>query len=319
MNTLRNNRTIPVSIALAIIAVIVIAAALVITLQNNQKKKYISAMEQYNAAQEQQVNTVFERIESNLAKIREKENLIRQGFTNDENMNNMSAEERIQHEIEFIDYLIDENNRLIADLNQQIDDKDSKLKHFEGAVRDLRSKIDKYQKDVAGLITEKEALQANLSETTRDRDKLAAYVDTLINEVVTKSFEIDDQKKLVTEKENDLNRAYYAVGTYKELRDKNILQKEGGFLGINRVTTLTGNPAEELFHEIDIREVTKIPVFSKRWEIVTGQDPSSYELSYEADQAEWLNIKDPGKFWKKTNYLVIVVRDKDDSELVLSR
>jgi hypothetical protein len=276
-------------------------------------------MKQYNSAQESQINAVFERIEANLAKIREKESMINQGFTTVDKNDNLSAEEKIQHEIEFIEYLLEENNRLIAGLNMQIEEKDSKLKNFEGTVRDLKSRVNKYQQDVAVLITEKEALQANLHETTLAKNKLAAKVDTLNQEIVVKSNEILDQKRLVIEKDYDLNRAYYTVGTYKDLRDRNILQKEGGFLGINRVTTLTGNPDKDLFLEVDIRDVVKIPVLTKHWEIVTGQDPSSYELSYDADQMEWINITDPEKFWKKTNYLVIVIRDKDASELALSR
>ncbi|MCU0370347.1 MAG: hypothetical protein MUC31_02940 [Bacteroidales bacterium] len=318
MNTIRN-RNVPLGITIALIAVIIMAAALVITVQYNQKKKYTAAMEEFNAAQENHINAIFDRIESNLAKIREKESMISQGFSTTEKNDNLGREERIQHEIEFIEYLLAENNRLIADLNMQIDERNSRLKHYESTVKELKSRIDKYQQDVAVLITEKEALQASLNETTISRNKLAATVDTLNHEIVLKSNEIIDQKKLLIDKDNDLNRAYYAVGTYKELRDRNILQKEGGFLGINRVTSLTGNPDEELFHEIDIREVAKVPIFSKRWEIVTGQDPSSYELSYDAGQLEWLQITDPEKFWKKTNYLVIVIRDKDDDELTLSR
>ena len=319
MKTIRNNKNIPLGILVSLIAVIVMAAAIVITVQYNQKKKYVATMEEYNAAQESQINAVFERIEANLAKIREKESMINQGFTTVDKNDNLSAEERIQHEIEFIEYLIEENNRLIADLNMQIDSKDSKLKNIESTVRDLKSRINKYQEDVAVLIAEKETLQANLNETTLAKNRLSAKVDTLNYEIVMKSNEIIDQKKIVLERESDLNRAYYVVGTYKDLRDRNILQKEGGFLGINRVTTLTGNPDKELFHEVDIRDVTKIPVFTKHWEIVTGQDPASYELSLDAEQLEWINITDPEKFWRKTNYLVIVIRDKDSDELALSR
>jgi len=137
--------------------------------------------------------------------------------------------------------------------------------------------------------------------------------------MVTKSNEILDQKRLVIEREAALNTAYYAVGPYKTLRDKEIIKKEGGFLGINRETTLTGNPDEELFHEIDIRDITKIPVFAKKWDIVSGQDASSYELVYDNENMEWIHITDPEKFWKKSKYLVVVIREKDYDELALSR
>jgi hypothetical protein len=319
MNTLKNKKTIPLSYGILIIAVIAIAAAVLVYVQYDQKKKFIATTEEFNAAKESYVMSVFDRIEANLAKITEKESMIRQGFTSNDNNSNLNPEERIQAEIDYIQSLIDENNELIANLNQQIDEKDSRLNKYENTVKDLKSRITEYQENVNLLVAEKEALQFNLSETITAKNRLSAKVDTLSNEIVLKSNEVLDQKRLVVEKEAALNTAYYAVGPYKTLRDKEIIQKEGGFLGINRETTLTGNPDEDLFHEIDIRDISKIPVFAKKCEIITGQDPSSYELEYKDDQLTWIKITDTEKFWKKSKYLVIVIRDKDYDELALSR
>jgi flagellar biosynthesis chaperone FliJ len=319
MNTLKNKKTIPLNFGILIILLIAIAAAVLVYVQYDQKMKFIAATEESTAAKDSYVMSVFERIESNLAKIREKESVIRQDFTSADNDSNLGPEEKIQNEIDYIGSLIDENNRLIASLNQQVDEKDSRMKKYEITVKDLKSRISEYQENVDVLLAEKEALQFNLSATTTAKNRLAARVDTLNNEITRKSSELTDQKLLVISKDNDLNKAYYAIGTYKELRDKNILQKEGGFLGINRVTSLTGNPDEELFQVIDIRDITKIPLIAKRWEIVTGQDPSSYELACDNNQSEWIQISDPEKFWKKSKYLVIVIRDKENDELALSR
>ena len=103
------------------------------------------------------------------------------------------------------------------------------------------------------------------------------------------------------------------------MRDLDILQKEGGVLGINRVKTLASDPDTDLFHEIDTRNVIKIPVVANRWKIITGQDPESYELQNINDRTEWIHITDPEKFWKKSNLLVIVVPENALSELASSR
>ena len=319
MNTLRKNRTIPLSLAVLLMAIIVIIAGLVVTVQYNQQKKLIAASEKLNDSQQSQVMATFARIESNLAKIREKESMIRQDFQSSDNYSNLGPEERIQHEIEYIQYLIDENNQLIAGLNQQVAEKDEKLKEYRGTLKDLQSRISRYQEDVNLLMAEKVALQHNLDEATVANNKLSGRIEDMNNEIIQKSNELTDQKLMVIQKDNDLNKAYYAIGPYKELRDKEILQKEGGFLGINRVTTLTANPDLSLFNEIDIREVSKIPVFAKSWEIVTGQDPSSYEREYVNENLEWIKITDREKFWKKSNYLVIVIREKNPDELAFSR
>jgi predicted RNase H-like nuclease (RuvC/YqgF family) len=214
---------------------------------------------------------------------------------------------------------MDENNKLIASLSQQVADKDSRIKKYESTVKDLKTRITKYQSDMDALLVEKEALQYNLNEATAANNRLTARVDTLGNEIVYISNELENQKQVNIQKENDLNTAYVAVGHYKELRDKNVIQKEGGFLGINKVTTLKGNPNEEVFNEIDIREATVIPVSAKRWQIVTGQDPSSYDLNIVEDRLESIKITDPQKFWKKSKYLVVVIRDKDSDDLASSR
>lgn len=316
---MKTRKTIPLNLALLVVILIAAVATIIIFVQFDQKKKIVAATELSKAEQESYVMTVFDRIESNLAKISEKESMIRKDFTTNDNSGTLSPEERIQHEIEFIEHLIEENNMLIASLNKQVKDQDSRLQDYESTVRDLKSRVNEYQVYLDKLTAEKQALQAYLDETTADRNRLSARVDTLNSEIAQTTKDLTEWINKTIEKEDELNTAYYAIGPYKVLRDKEILHKEGGFLGINRVTTLTGNPDPELFHEIDIRDITQIPVYAKRWEIVTGQDPSSFELSYDNNEVNWITITDPAKFWNKTKYLVIVIRDKEDSELALSR
>ena len=71
--------------------------------------------------------------------------------------------------------------------------------------------------------------------------------------------------------------------------------------------------------EIDTREVTDIPVDARRCEIITGQDPSSYTLVYANEKVSSIKITDPSKFWGKTNYLVVVVRESNFDETAYSR
>jgi len=319
MNTIKNYKTIPLSWAIIISLIIAIAAAVTIYVQYDQHKQFIAANEELLKANESQVLSVFDRIESNLAKIREKESLIKQDFTSPEIYGNMGPEERIQHEIEFIQHLMDENNALISDLYQRIEEKDSRLTKYEGTIKDFKTRISQYQSDLDKLFAENKSLQVSLEETTMAKNMLTAKVDTLNEDIAQKATEIEKQKLKVIERENALNTAYYAIGPYKELRDKNIIQKEGGFLGINRVKTLTGNPDPSLFQQVDIREIKKIPVFAKDWEIVTGQDPTSYVKEYINENLEWITITDPEKFWKKSKYLVIVIREKNADDLAFSR
>lgn len=310
-----------VSLRVVILLVILIAAggASIALFQYEQRQKYIRATETAWAENEAHVNSIFTRIESNLAKIRERESMIHKNFATPDDYSGLAPTERIQNEIDFIDHLLSENNYLIAKLNEQLENKDTRLKGVEAANRDLKARISKYQEEVNLLLAEKEALQRSYDESVQYSRTLANKVDTLGREVSMKSQEIENQKILLDQKEKSLNKAYYAIGSYKSLRDMDILQKEGGFLGINRVMTLTDDPDVHLFQEIDTREVKKIPVMAERWEMVTGHDPNSFELQYDNKKTEWIHITDPEKFWKKSKYLVIVIRESDFNELAASR
>jgi DNA repair exonuclease SbcCD ATPase subunit len=269
-------------------------------------------------AREKAVMDSYDRIESNLAKISQHENMIRQNMTNAENTSNLAPEERIQNEISMIEQLINENNLLIANLNSKIDEKDKRLAGYSKTVKDLQARVSEYKDMVDALVADKQELQRNLDETSIAKSNLVKVSD-LGNEVAHKKTVIEDQNQQLLEKELRLNTAYYTVGTYKELHDQNIVEKEGGFLGINREKTLANGLDHSKFTEIDTREVTEIPVDAKRCDIITNQDPATYSLVYENEKVSKIKITDPAKFWGKSRYLVVVVRESNFDETADSR
>jgi len=313
------NRKMSLPLALILMVLIATAGVVAFYLELSDKQKQLASAEQAMLNQQNHVMAVYDQIEANLASIREHESMISKDFTGPEKSSDMVPEERIQNEINYIKYLIDENNKLIASLNEQIDKKNSRIAGYQKTVKDFQAKVAEYQEQLDQLVAEKEALKSDLDNTMQAKNHLASQVDQLGNEVVMKNGIIDEQNKKLLDKELALHTAYYRIGNYKTLRDQQILEKEGGVLGINRVTTLTENPDPDLFQRIDTREVTRIPIDARHWEIVTGHDPASYKLEYEDNTAEYIDITDPEKFWSKSQYLVIVVRDNDYNELASSR
>ena len=313
----RNNLT--RNIILVVVSLIAAAGIIVAYVQYDQKNAYIEKTTAENVSREKRIMESYDRIESNLAKINQHESMIQQDMAGAENTSNLAPEERIQYEIDMIEQLISENNRIIAALHDQINEKDTRLASYERTVKDLKARVTEYHAMVDALVADKEALQKNLDETILVRDNLQVEVSNLNSDVAHKTGLIADQKQMLLEKERDLHTAYYAVGTYKSLRDRNIVDKEGGFLGINQVKILTNDLENEKFKEIDTREVTVIPVDAKKCEIVTDQDPSSYTILYSNDKVNSIKIIDAEKFWKKSKYLVIVVRESNYDEVAASR
>jgi len=306
------------NIFLFLITVIAAAGIIVALQQYDQKRNFMEEANKLQAAQEEYMLAAFDRIESNLTQIREHEGMIHHNLTNVEHGTDPDPEARIQHEINFIEQLLNENNLLINSLNDQLNDKDKRIEGFERMEKELRKKLDEYKASVAVLVAEKEQMQRILDSLIEEKKQLVTRMDILDQEIAQQTATIEQQNRQLSEKELMLHTAYYAVGSYKSLKDRKILEKEGGFLGINQVKILSNELDPVHFNRIDTRVVTEIPVDARHCEIITGQDPSSYQLINHQNRVESIRITDPLRFWEKTKYLVIVVRD-NNSELAQAR
>src|SRR5690606_23582766 len=107
----------------------------------------------------------------------------------------------------------------------------------------------------------------------------------------------------------ELNKAYWVQGTFKELKENEVLEKEGGFLGfIGKNKTIKKNLNVESFTELDIRETEIIPLNAKKVEMISEHSDNSYRLIYQDDLVSYLKIENPEEFWKLTRFAVIEVK-----------
>jgi hypothetical protein len=116
-----------------------------------------------------------------------------------------------------------------------------------------------------------------------------------------------NQENVILEKTGQLNTAYYATGTTKELVAENVLAKDGGFLGLGKSEVLKDDFNANKFNKIDITTTTTIPISGTKAELVTNHPSDSYVL--EGDNGEDLDrlvIVDPSRFWNSSKYLVVV-------------
>ncbi len=95
--------------------------------------------------------------------------------------------------------------------------------------------------------------------------------------------------------------------TKKELKNNNIITAEGGFIGIGKNKKLADDFNEDFFTQIDIREVTLIPIpGTKKATVVTTHGTDSYKLVGKGDDRV-LEIVDIEAFWKSSKHLVIII------------
>lgn len=314
-----NRNRIARNVALVMLGLISIAALTFSYIQYDQKNEYVAKALAEKEASELYVMDAFTRIENNLSRIRTHEGLIRESLEIEEDGNNLNLEDRIHSEIRLLEQLLDENEQIIAGLNEELDSKNSLLSAYEKSIRELKGRIDGYKITVDQLAAEKEALRQELTASEEAKDNLAQKIVTLSEEVQKNLATIDQQEQAILERENALNTAYYTVGSYKELRDKEVVHKEGGIFGIASAKTVGNELDPAQFQMVDIREVSEIPIRAGHADILTSHDPASFNFEFVDDRIESIRITDPARFWEKSKYLVVVVRDAESGELASAR
>jgi len=109
-------------------------------------------------------------------------------------------------------------------------------------------------------------------------------------------------------------KAYYVIGTEKELREKGVIAKEGGANLLFFRPGKTMVPARVLnadaFTAIDQREVKMIPMpdTTSKYRIVSRQSLDDADVQWR-DAAAFrgnLNITKPDEFWAPSKFLIIV-------------
>lgn len=198
---------------------------------------------------------------------------------------------------DFTNSTIDQQLMIIEDFLEQ--------SRYELAV--MNDQLEKKELNLAASDKQMAAMRKHLEEQFAKADELqSALVDSNIQLAMQK-----EQNQIlcrtVEMKEEELEKAWFAFGTFDELKEKAVIQKKGGILGLGAVKSLTPEFNKAYFTEIDIYEVTQIPIMSKKAEIITNHPHDSYKI-VGSDQIEYIEILDPENFWKVSKYLTVVVK-----------
>jgi len=306
-------------LVIAILALFTVGAVLFAYIQLEEKKAFMSEVKLVKQESQQTILDIYQKIERNLAEIREHEDMIRNTIDTRAKEGKIDPEERINKQIELIEQIMQENRTLIASLNSELNVKDEKLDEYIRKENNLQVRVNEYKTILQDLNEKNLALQNDLEATHFEKETLELTVENLDAEIAQNVALIKDQHEQLSQKESELHTAYYAVGTFKELEEKELVEKEGGILGIAAVKTLTEDFDPSVLSRIDSRIVTEIPVWAKKAEVITNQHPDTYTIESNGDLVERIIIKDPDRFWENNKYLVVVVRETYQNELAEAR
>jgi DNA repair exonuclease SbcCD ATPase subunit len=230
----------------------------------------------------QEFITNFNEIQENLNAIKEKEKIV---SSNSSQGDAKSKEDQIKEDIQAIYDLMSKNKNRIGSLTQKLKNSNLKLEGLEKMIENLQNSINLKDEEIADLKTRMEGLNIELSNLT------------------TNYQEVETENQVKT---NEINTAYYAIGTSKELKEKNVISKEGGFIGIGKTTKVKSDFNKEYFTKVNIEQTASINIGARKAKIITTHPSSSYKIIGEKP-VEKIEITNAKEFWSASKYLVIII------------
>jgi chromosome segregation ATPase len=241
----------------------------------------------------------FNAIEKDMNIVREQENLLAISVDDPEFTNDVR--ERIVNEIQQMNTMLEENRAKVKELNKRLKESGLKMAALEDKMVVLQASLVQRDSSINVLKTELVSRDFQLAE-------LNTVIDSLDMEVVEREQTIQVKDELISQNLAELDKAFLASGNYKELEEKGIVTKEGGFLGLGKSKVVPANLADSDFDQISISHTDRIAVNAKKMELISNHPIDSYEVVSNDSIVEYIQITQPQMFWKKTRYAVVETR-----------
>lgn len=236
---------------------------------------------------------VLNEIEDNLAMINSK-------YSNVQEMKrgnveaNYNTKNEIANQISTLDSMMAANKEKIARLNAKINSLNRDNTQLKEFVAKLEERMANQEAQIAKLQSEIESNKVTIKA---------------LNENVSELTVANQQKdEVIAHQIAEANKAYFIVGSYKDLKNLGIVNKTGGFIGIGRTQNTASDLVTDHFTLIDRSKVTTITINKKKATVISKHPVDSYEMVMdETDNnvVAYLRILNPSSFWNQTKYLVI--------------
>lgn len=224
----------------------------------------------------------FNEIQENLNAIKDKEKIV---TDQTKGSDVKSKQGQIKEDIQSIYDLMAKNKNRINSLTKKLKDSNLKLEGLEKMIENLQNTINQKDTEIADLKTRIEGMNIELTN-------------------LNTNYQAVEQES--AGKTEIINTAFYAIGTTKELKEKKVISREGGFIGLGKTTTVSSDFNKDYFTKVNIEQVLSINIGAKKAKVITTHPKGSYKLVGEKP-VEKLEITNPKEFWSASKYLVIVI------------
>ncbi len=261
----------------------------------------VSVLNSSNDSLENALVTTLDEINQNLDMIRYKQGII----LTSNNKENISKKQAILRDISIINALLESNKAKMEQLTAQSVKLGKERSALSRLAKQTQLRIERQEQEIISL---KDQL-SKASYQVADLNQKISEVQ-MSNELLTREkMQLSETNSQLDE---ELYKGYFIVGDHKNLKEKNLIEKTGGVLGIGKKDALTEayNKNKMEFREIDIRESRAIAIEGKNPRLITFHPASTYEIVEDKDnnKRSTLNIKVPEEFWSSSKYLVVEVK-----------
>lgn len=229
-------------------------------------------------------------IQENLSEIKSRQNIISSASQTEITE---SREEKINEDLRLINELMEKNRNTIASLNKSLKNSNLRIAEMDKMVERLTKEIEERDIEIS-------VLKDNLAKLNIKVEEMQVSLDQVTQESRAKT-------EVIEQKTTELNTAWYVYGTRKELREQNILTREGGFIGIGKTDKVKSDFDQEYFTRLDISRVKNLQITGKNPKLVTTHPSDSYEVTSAGAELNTIVIKDSKKFWSASRYLVVMI------------
>jgi chromosome segregation ATPase len=241
----------------------------------------------------------FNDIQANLDSIKMKEKIISKATEGSSELKSRTKDQ-INSDINMIYKLQLDNRRMIASLRSKLKNAGAQAAEMERMIDNLSRQIEEKDVQIAQLKEDLTNVNVQVADLTTKVGYLNANVDTLST--------LNQQKQLaLNDKTAELNTAYYVIGTTKDLTEKKIVTKEGGFIGLGRTKELTPEIDKKALTKVDITNLDVIPIMKNKVDVLSTHPKNSYRLTGK-NQADSLVITNQKEFWSLSKVLVLNVK-----------
>ncbi len=247
-------------------------------------------------AKDSEIDALFEvltEIENNLTEISTRYSQVNTLKQRNPELNSR-VKGQITDQLAAIEAMLSQNKEKIASLNAKISAlgrENSKLQEF---IDNLNNRITDQENQISTLMNELTLSKATIKKLSDN-----------VNDLTAANQEKDDY---IAYQSAEANKAYYIVGSYKELKEMGIVNKSGGFIGLGKKQNTNSDMDVSKFQIIDRTKVTTITINQRKTQVISKHPEGSYELVVDENDPKtvaYLVIKDVNAFWRFTDYLVV--------------